>query len=70
MNQSKFYLLKKLANQSIFNGAFMIEIINNYFYESKSNFLLIKWETSKQKEAYGWWKRWVLIGNILQKCLV
>ena len=28
--------LEKLANQSIFNGAFMIEIINNYFYESNS----------------------------------
>ena len=53
MNQWKFYLLEKLANQSLFN-------------ESKSNFLLIKWETSMQKEAYGQWKRWVLNGNILQ----
>ena len=68
MNQSKFYLLEKLANQSIFNGAFMIEMIHNSFYESKSNFL--KWETSKQREAYGWWERWVLIGNMFQKCLV
>ena len=68
MNQSKFYLLEKLANQSIFNGAFMIKMTHNSFYESKSNFLLIKRETSKK--AYGWWKRWVLVGNILQKCLV
>ena len=57
MNQSKFYLLEKLANQSIFNDAFMIEMTHNSFYESKSNFLFIKWETSKQKEAYRWWKR-------------
>ena len=69
MNKWKFYLLEKLANQSIFNSAFMIEMINNSFYESKSNFLLIKWETSKQKETYGCWKRCVLIRNILQKCL-
>ena len=34
MNQSKFYLLEKLANQSIFNGAFMIEMIYNSFNES------------------------------------
>ena len=70
MNQLKFYLLGKLANQSIFNSAFMTEMIHNSFYESKSNFLFIKWETSKQKEAYGWWTRWVLIGNIFEKCLV
>ena len=71
MNQSKFYLLEKLANQSIFNGGFMIEMIHNYIYESKSNFLLIKWEASKQKEAYEWWKSFnCLIGNISQKYLV
>ena len=52
MKQSKSNLLEKLANQSIFNGAYMIEIIHNFLYESKSNFLLIKWETSKQKQAY------------------
>ena len=66
MHQSKFYLLEKLAKQSIFNGAFMIEMIHNSFYKRKYNFLLIMWETSKQKEVYGWWKRWVLVGNILQ----
>ena len=70
MNQSKSYLLEKLANQSIFNGAFMIEMIHNSFYESKSNFLLIKWKTSNQKKAYERWKRWVLVGNVWQKCLV
>ena len=64
MNQSKFYLLEKLANQSIFNGAFKIEMINNSFYESKFNILLIKWETSNEKDAHGRWKRWVLAGNI------
>ena len=48
MNQSNCYLLEKLANQSILNDAFMIKMIHNYFYESKSR------ETSKEKEAYGW----------------
>ena len=42
----KILQLKKLANQSIFNGAFMIEMIRNSFYESKNNFLLIKKEIS------------------------
>ena len=33
----------------MFSGAFMIEMINNSFYESKTNFLLIKREISDQK---------------------
>ena len=70
MNQSKLYLLEQLANQSIFNKAFMIEMIYNSFYESKSNFILLKWGTSNQKEAYGWWKRCILVGNMLKNCLV
>ena len=41
----------------------MIELIDNSFYE---NFLLIKRESSNQKETYGWWERWVLVGNTLQ----
>ena len=45
----KILQLEKLANQSIFNGTFMIEIVNNSFYESKTNFLLIKRGTSNQK---------------------
>ena len=34
----KILQLEKLANQSIFNGAFAIDIINNSFYESNSSF--------------------------------
>ena len=30
--------LQKLANQSMLNGALVIEIVNNYFSESKKNF--------------------------------
>ena len=38
--------LKKLANQSMFNGALVIEMVNNSFSESKKNFVrLIKRET-------------------------
>ena len=45
----------------------MIEMINNSFYETKNNFLLIKKESSNVKKTYGRWKRWVLVGKILQK---
>ena len=45
----KILLLENLANQSIFNDAFIIEIISNSFYESKINFPLIKKENSDQK---------------------
>ena len=38
----KIFQLKKLVNQSLFNGAFMIEMISNSFYESKNNFLIKK----------------------------
>ena len=68
LTQSKFYLLEKLLNQSIFNGAFMTEMIHNSIYERKSNSVFIKWETSEQKMTNGWWKKWDLIGNIFQKC--
>ena len=30
--------LQKLANKSLLNGALVIEIVNNYFSESKKNF--------------------------------
>ena len=30
--------LQKLANQSILNGAFLIEMVNNTFIESRKNF--------------------------------
>ena len=30
--------LQKLASQSLLNGALVIEIVNNYFSESKKNF--------------------------------
>ena len=30
--------LQKLANQSMFNGALVIEMVNNSFSESKKNF--------------------------------
>ena len=45
-------------------------MINNSFYESKNNFRLIKRESSNRKKTYGRCKRWVLVENILQKCLV
>ena len=38
----KIFQFKKLVNQSLFNGAFMIEMISNSFYESKNNFLIKK----------------------------
>ena len=41
----KTFSLKKLANQSIFNGAFMVEMISNYFYKSKNNFFIKKRRT-------------------------
>ena len=31
--------LQKLANQSILNGSFLIEIVSNFFSESKKNFI-------------------------------
>ena len=30
--------LQKLANQSLLNGALVMEIVSNYFSESKKNF--------------------------------
>ena len=46
--------LEKLANQSIFNDAFMIEMINiNSFHKSKNNFRLIKRKSSNRKNMDG-----------------
>ena len=37
--------LQKLANQSLLNGALVMEIVNNSFSESKKSFSrLIKWK--------------------------
>ena len=38
-NQSKLLCFKKLANQSLINGALVMEIVNNSFSESKKNLL-------------------------------
>ena len=46
--------LEKLANQSTFNGAFMIEMINiNSFHKSKNQSCLIKRKSSNRKNMYG-----------------
>ena len=43
--------LQKLANQSLLNGGLVMEILNNYFSESKKNFSrLIKRKSSNQKK--------------------
>ena len=34
--------LQKLANQSILNSAFVIEMVNNYFRKSKKTFFIDK----------------------------
>ena len=44
--QIKNFYIEKSANQSIFNGSYMIEMNNNYFYESKKNF----WSFDKEKK--------------------
>ena len=50
----KSLYLEKLANQSIFNSAFMIEMINiSSFYKSKNNFRLTKTESFNRKNMYG-----------------
>ena len=42
--------LEKLVNQSIFNKAVMIEMINiTFFQKSKNNFRLIKRKSSNRK---------------------
>ena len=46
--------LQKLANQSILNGALVIEIVRNCFSESKKHFgLLMKLGNWKEKLRYG-----------------
>ena len=58
----KSFQLEKLANQSIFNDVFMIEMINiNSFHKSKNNFRLIKRKSSNRKNMDS--------ENILQNCL-
>ena len=48
-NPIKVAHLQKLANQSILDGALVIEIVNNSFNESQKNFVrLIKRESSQQ----------------------
>ena len=43
--------LQKLANQSILNGSFVIEIVSNFFSESKKNFIKRTFDkTSKLKK--------------------
>ena len=41
---------QKLTNQSMLNGALVLEMINNFFSESKKNFLIEKRETFQKKE--------------------
>ena len=46
--------LEKLANQSIFNDAFTIEMINiSSFHKSKNNFRFIKRKSSNRKNMGG-----------------
>ena len=40
---------QKLTNQSMLNGALVLEMINNFFSESKKNFLIEK-HSKKKKE--------------------
>ena len=40
---------QKLTNQSMLNGALVLEMINNFFSESKKNFLIEKRETFQKK---------------------
>ena len=50
----KIFQLKKLVNQSLFNGAFMIEMISNSFYESQNNFFVKKRRTDDEKDGFQW----------------
>ena len=48
-NPIKVAHLQKLADQSILDGALVIEMVNNSFNESQKNFVrLIKRESSQQ----------------------
>ena len=58
----KYFITSKLPNQSIFCDAFMLQMISNSFYESKSNFLLIKRKTSDQKREISG-----VVGGILKR---
>ena len=50
----KIFQLKKLVNQSLFNGAFMIKMISNSFYESQNNFFVKKRRTDDEKDEFQW----------------
>ena len=41
---------QKLTNQSMLNGALVLEMINKFFSESKKNFLVEKRETFQKKK--------------------
>ena len=41
---------QKLTNQSMLNGALVLEMINNFFSESKKNFLIEKHSKKKKKK--------------------
>ena len=41
---------QKLTNQSMLNGALVLEMINNFFSESKKNFQIEKRETFQKKK--------------------
>ena len=41
---------QKLTNQSMLNGALVLEMINNFFSESKKNFLIEKRETFQKEK--------------------
>ena len=41
---------QKLTNQSMLNGALVLEMINNFFSESKKNVLIEKLETFQKKK--------------------
>ena len=47
--------LQKLANQSVFNGALVIEMVNNYFSESKKSCgrLISEERSNWKKQRYG-----------------
>ena len=64
----KVDLLQKLANQSMLNGTFLIEMVNNSFSETKESWLFEK--TSKvliKKKRYGQFlldfAKWPMIGH-------
>ena len=49
IESTKVAHFQKLTNQSMLNGALVLEMINNFFSESKKNFLIEKRETFQKK---------------------